>query len=270
MSTKQRLVLHLLMCGLVFSLTLNIVAATSDTTPNTVTDLGEVEIREYEGKKLSSIDDFRENSIRGPQYINKETYRLIITGLVDNVLEFTYDEVINHHQSIKKEVSVRCVEGWGVTLLWEGVLVKDLIEEAGIDPETTTVIFYAADGYSTSHSLDYIIDNNIIIAYKMNNVTLPPERGFPFQLVAESKWGYKWIKWITTIELSDNQDYRGFWESAGYSNIGDLGKPFIENVVGPTRPDSIIPEFSSWMLIPIFLTGTLITIIYRKRLKKKG
>jgi len=84
------------------------------------------------------------------------------------------------------------------------------------------VIFYAYDDYSTSVPLDYIIDNNIMMAYKMNDVVLPPERGYPFQLVAESKWGYKWIKWITAIELSDNEDYRGFWESHGYPNDADL------------------------------------------------
>ena len=66
------------------------------------------------------------------------------------------------------------------------------------------------------------------MAYRMNGVTMPPEGGFPFSLVAESKWGYKWIKWITGIELSDNVDYRGYWESVGYSNEGDLDKPFFE------------------------------------------
>ena len=163
-----------------------------------------MEIEEYEGKDLSSIDAFRENSIRGPQYIDNETYRLTITGLVNNELEYTYDDVISNHQTFKKVVTLYCVEGWSVTILWEGVMIKDLIEEAEVDPEATTVIFYAYDGYSTSMPLDYIIDNNLMIAHKMNNVTLPPERGYPFQLVAESKWGYKWIKWITAIELSDN------------------------------------------------------------------
>jgi DMSO/TMAO reductase YedYZ molybdopterin-dependent catalytic subunit len=61
----------------------------------------------------------------------------------------------------------------------------------------------------------------------MNNATIPPERGFPFQLVAESKWGYKWIKWITKIEVSNNTDYQGYWESRGYSNLGDLNKDFL-------------------------------------------
>ena len=187
-----------------------------------VIDLEGVEIREYEGKDLSSINDFYENSIKGPQYIDNETYRLAITGLVNNELEYTYNDIISDNQLFKKVVTLNCVEGWSVTILWEGVLVEDLIEEAGVNPAATTVIFYAYDGYSTSVPLDYIIDNNILIAYKMNNLTLPPERGFPFQLVAESRWGYKWIKWITEIELSDNEDYLGYWERRGWPNDADL------------------------------------------------
>jgi DMSO/TMAO reductase YedYZ molybdopterin-dependent catalytic subunit len=45
--------------------------------------------------------------------------------------------------------------------------------------------------------------------------------------VAEGKWGYKWARWITKIEFSANPDYRGFWESRGYSNKGDLDKPMF-------------------------------------------
>ena len=61
----------------------------------------------------------------------------------------------------------------------------------------------------------------------MNGVTIPPERGFPFELVAESKLGYKWIKWITEIELSDDENYRGFWESRGYSDSANLDEDFF-------------------------------------------
>ena len=181
-----------------------------------------VEIREYEGVNLSSISSFRENSILGPQHIDIETYSLNVTGLVNNNLEYTYDEVVNNFSLQKKVTTLHCVEGWSVTILWEGFLVKDLIADAGVDPSANTVIFYAYDGYSTSMPLSYIIDNNIMIAYKMNNVTLPPERGYPFQLVAESRWGYKWIKWITTIELSDNADYLGYWERRGWNNNADI------------------------------------------------
>jgi DMSO/TMAO reductase YedYZ molybdopterin-dependent catalytic subunit len=102
-----------------------------------------------------------------------------------------------------------------------------LIKEANASSNATVVIFHAYDGYTTSFPLDYILENEIIMAHKMNNVTLPPERGFPFQLVAESKWGYKWIKWITEIEVSDDINYRGYWESRGYSNTADLNESFL-------------------------------------------
>jgi DMSO/TMAO reductase YedYZ molybdopterin-dependent catalytic subunit len=185
-------------------------------------DLGYVEIREYEGQDLSSIRNFRPNSIKGTQYIDNETYRLTVKGLVTDQIELGYNEIISGYQSYKKVVTLNCVEGWKVTILWEGVLIKDLLSDVQVSSAANTVIFTAYDGYTTSLPLQYIVDNNILLAYKMNNVTLPPERGYPFQLVAESKWGYKWIKWITSIELSDNPDYEGFWESRGYSNDADL------------------------------------------------
>ena len=185
------------------------------------------EIREYEGVDLSSINAFRENSIKGPQAVDAESYTLGVTGLVADSANYTYDQVLNRYQHYKKVVILDCVEGWSVTILWEGVLVRDLLVEADPVAGAETVIFHAYDGYTTSLPLDYIMDNDILMAYKMNDVVLPPERGFPFQLVAESKWGYKWIKWITEIELSDDADYRGYWESRGYSNSADLDESFF-------------------------------------------
>jgi DMSO/TMAO reductase YedYZ molybdopterin-dependent catalytic subunit len=190
-------------------------------------DLEPVEIRQYEGTDLSSVGDFRENSIEGPQQIDIESYRLKITGLCQNPKSYTYDEVIDNLTHYKKVSTLYCVEGWSVTILWEGVLVRELIEESGPLPDAKVVIFHAYDGYTTSFPIEYIMDNDIIMAYEMNGLTLPPERGFPFELVAESKWGYKWIRWITEIELSDDVNYKGYWESRGYSNTGDLDESFF-------------------------------------------
>ena len=132
------------------------------------------------------------------------------------------------YRSYQKPVTLDCVEGWSVRVLWEGLLVRDLLNEAGILPTAVTVVFHAYDGYTTSLPLQYLLDKDILLAYKMNGVTIPPERGFPFQLVAEQKWGYKWIKWVTEIELSDDVNYKGYWEKAGYSNDADLNKPFFD------------------------------------------
>ncbi len=187
-----------------------------------------VEVKEYQGQKLSSVYDFRENSIKGPQHIDLASYQLKVTGLVTTPKTYTYDEVITNHQSYDKVVTLDCVEGWNATIHWTGFLVKDLLAEASPLPAAKVIIFHAYDGYTTSFPLNYITDNNIMMAYKMNDAPLIPERGFPFVLVAESKWGYKWIKWITEIELSDDVNYRGYWEQRGYSNEGDLNKGFFD------------------------------------------
>ena len=271
MHIKKTLILCLLLVGLTFSVVftnspiIGVFAETADETEI----LESLEIREYEGIDLSLINSLRENTIKGPQYIDAENYTLKVSGLVKNELELTYDEAVNSYRHFEKVVTLHCVEGWSATILWEGLLVNDLIKEAGVDPSATTVIFYAYDNYSTSLPLNYIIDNNIIMAHKMNNLTLPPEKGFPFQLVAESKWGYKWIKWITTIELSSNSDYLGYWESRGYSNWADLSEPgfdYIDYIRTLHEQINEIPEFPSWMIIPLFVMATVTVIIVRKKL----
>ncbi len=195
--------------------------------PGNDVHLPEVEVLEYEGEDLSPISYFRENSIMGPQYVDVGEYRLTIGGLVENDVTYRYDEVITTHPNYRKVVTLFCVEGWNVTILWEGMLLKDLLTDAGVLSDAHTVIFRAVDGYSTSLPLDHIIENDILLAHRVNEVTLPPERGFPFHLVAESKWGYKWIKWVTDIELSDDEYFLGYWEQRGFSNTADVDKSFF-------------------------------------------
>ena len=180
------------------------------------------QVRNYQGENLSSIADVVENAIKGIQNINETTYFLTVTGLVKNPLKLTYDDITKNHQTYQKVVTIQCVEGWKATILWEGVLVKDLLQEAGANMSALAVIFYASDGFSTELPLSYLVNNNILLGYKMNNLTMPHERGFPFELVAESQYGYKWIKWVTQIEVSNNANYLGYWESRGFPNNATL------------------------------------------------
>ncbi|HOV29197.1 MAG TPA: molybdopterin-dependent oxidoreductase [Synergistales bacterium] len=185
-----------------------------------------VEVTEYQGIRLGSVKDFRENSIRGVQKIDPARYRLVLDGLVEKPQSLSLEQVARMPRS-RKVVRIDCVEGWSVTALWEGVLVSDLLDLAKARPSAKIAIFHAVDGYTTSLPLDYLVSKKILLADTINGIVLPPANGYPFQLVAEAKWGYKWIRWVNRIELSDNTAYRGTWEKQGYSNNGDASGPMF-------------------------------------------
>jgi DMSO/TMAO reductase YedYZ molybdopterin-dependent catalytic subunit len=211
-------------------------SASAQTTKNSQ----EVEINNYQGERLDPISNFQENSIKGPQKVDIATYRLRVKGPDGKQTAYRYEDVLKW-TPVTKVITLNCVEGWSVKILWEGVRVADLLAPlsstpttaqpalfGGRKPETLIVKFFAVDGYSTSLPLKYVLDRNLLLAYKMNGVTLPPERGFPFQLVAEDKWGYKWIKWVQTIELSADITFKGYWESRGYNQDGDQKGPIFD------------------------------------------
>lgn len=184
-------------------------------------DLDAVEIRQYQGQKLGSAADFRENSIKGPQSVDLEDYRLEVSGEVTSPLTLSYDEVLRR-RTYRKVVTLNCVEGWSVKVLWEGIRIRDLLEQAGYDAGASTIIFHCADGYTTSLPLDVVVRRELLLAHRMNGIDLPRELGFPFMVVAEDRWGYKWARWVTRIEVSDDADYEGYWESRGYDNDATL------------------------------------------------
>ena len=187
---------------------------------------GEVEATEFMGKQLTAMDRQLNNAVQGTQHIDRATYKLTVDGLVDHPLSLSYDDLLAYPQ-ISKLMDLNCVEGWNFTAKWTGPALTTIFKDAQVKPEAVIAIFYTVDvpeGYS-SLDLSFINDKNIIIALKDNDITLPAERGFPFQVVAESKYGYKWSKWIDRIELSSNTNFRGFWESHGYNNNADVGGP---------------------------------------------
>jgi DMSO/TMAO reductase YedYZ molybdopterin-dependent catalytic subunit len=194
---------------------------------------GETEATEFMGTKLTPISKQNNNALAGTQHIEKATYRLNVDGLVNRSLSLKYDDLLAYPQ-VSKLMDLDCVEGWNFTAKWTGPSLNSILDSAGVKPEGKILIFYTFDvpGGYTSLDLSYIRDNNIIIGMKLNDITLPEERGFPFQVVAESKFGYKWAKWVTRIEVSDNTSFKGYWESYGYNNTADVNGPAFE----PGRP----------------------------------
>ncbi len=186
-------------------------------TQATLSRFRSLEIQEYEGKLLDPAIGPRDNSISGVQNIDISNYELKITGLVVNEVTLSYQDVLKL-ATHKRLITLHCVEGWDATILWEGVLLSDLIDLGQAKNTVKTVIFHAEDGYTTSLPYSVIKDRQLILAYKANGIELPDEMGYPFIVVAENKLGYKWARWVTEIELSSDVNYKGYWESLGYEN----------------------------------------------------
>jgi len=187
----------------------------------TMNVLPEIETKEFQGVPLTPLSEQRNNAITGTQHIDRGSYRLRVTGLVEEELNVTYGYLLSL-PAYSQVVYMPCVEGWGFYAKWTGFRLVDLFEAAKLRPNATYVVFHSSDGYSTGLPLDYLVNRNTLMAYGINDVTLPDDRGFPLQVVAIDKYGYKWAKWVIEVEVVD-EVVAGFWESRGYSNSADVG-----------------------------------------------
>jgi DMSO/TMAO reductase YedYZ molybdopterin-dependent catalytic subunit len=144
--------------------------------------------------------------------------RLIVTGLVNNPLNYSWAEIVAMPKTTVNATLV-CVDSPNVYMAgnWTGIKLQTLIEEAKPTADVIKVGFYAADGYSTDLTIETAMRDDIILAYDINGNPLNDLR-----LVVPGKWGYKWISQLTVIELV-NYDFLGRWESQGYSDEADVG-----------------------------------------------
>jgi DMSO/TMAO reductase YedYZ molybdopterin-dependent catalytic subunit len=220
--------LTVLVAGIVMATIYLLVACSGPA--STPASSGEIEATEYLGQKLTPIREQYNNGIAGLQVIDRESFRLIVDGAVDNPLSLTYNDLLQFSQE-SRLTDLNCVEGWKFAAKWSGPRLNSIFTAARVKPEAVLAIFHTTDsdrGF-TSLELSYIRDKNIIIALKLNDITLPPDRGFPFQVVAEGKYGYKWAKWVNRIELSDYSHFWGYWEGEGYNNNADITGPRYES-----------------------------------------
>jgi DMSO/TMAO reductase YedYZ molybdopterin-dependent catalytic subunit len=155
-----------------------------------------------------------------------ESYRLEVGGLVGRELSLSLDE-IKAMPAVQTDAPLDCVVGWTDHAVWRGVPVRDVIAPARPDPEGGFVVFRDDRDYSATLSMDYVLGGEPILAWEVNGRPLPREHGWPLRVVAPGKYGYKWVKWVTEIEVSD-RGYEGTYEESGFSLDGDADGPRTE------------------------------------------
>jgi len=152
-----------------------------------------------------------------------QTWSFTVDGEVEKPLQLKWDEFL----SLPKVATVadfHCVEGWSVLdNKWEGVTFKTIVEKAVPKANAKHVLFTCADGYTTSLPLADLLNDDVLLAYKLNDKWLEPENGAPLRLIVPSKYAYKSPMWLRKITFTSKPTL-GYWEQRGYSDTADPWK----------------------------------------------
>ena len=152
--------------------------------------------------------------------IDLATWTFEIIGLVDQPLRFSWEEYLERAKDAVT-ADFHCVTGWSrLDNRWEGLLVRDLLDEAGVQPSATHVMAHCYGGYTTNLPLSALTSPDVLIAHRHDDAPLDPEHGGPARLIIPDRYGYKSAKWIKAIELMP-ENKRGFWEVHGYNSNAD-------------------------------------------------
>ena len=116
---------------------------------------------------------------------------------------------------------IHCVTKWSkLNTPWSGVLIDDLLAEAGLEPPTAFMLAHSYDGYSTNLPVADLIAGKAMVATHYEGKPLTPEHGGPARLFVPHLYFWKSAKWIKALQFTE-RDEAGFWELRGYHIYGD-------------------------------------------------
>jgi len=157
--------------------------------------------------------------------VDLSLWGLQVAGLIERTLTLTWNDVMAHPQ-VEAMRTLECISnlpGGGLigNAVWQGISLRDLLNEAGVQPSARFVTFEAQDEYYTTVPLERAMDEQALLVHRMNGEPLPPEHGFPLRVLLVGVYGQKQPKWISRIVLTD-QNEKGYWEKQGWSNVAAI------------------------------------------------
>jgi DMSO/TMAO reductase YedYZ molybdopterin-dependent catalytic subunit len=179
---------------------------------------------------------------------DRGSWTVQIKGMVDTPLTFTYDQLQALPQ-VERVVTLCCVSNevgdeYVGNAVWRGVLLADLLHQAGVRTGAEQVYSTSLDGWTSGFPVELALDGrDAMIALGMNGTTLPLEHGWPARLVVPGLYGYvSATKWLSTIELT-TWDQQGYWIPRGWSRLGpvktqsriDVPRPGSAVAAGPQK-----------------------------------
>jgi hypothetical protein len=148
-----------------------------------------------------------------PDLIDAHSWKLHVTGLVDEPLSLAYDDFSTMSE---KRAVLDCTSGWYTERDWQGVPVSAILETTGTRDDARWIVFHSVTGYRFGFPLAEADD--LLLATHVDGEQLSHGHGFPLRVVAPGRRGFQWVKWVTAIEVRRTRDI-GQWLSIFISGI---------------------------------------------------
>ena len=155
--------------------------------------------------------------------IDIKTWKLNIGGMVKTPLTLSYQDLLARPM-VERTITICCVSNevggpYIGNAVWQGVLLADLLIEAGVDPRAEQIFGTSADGWTCGFPIGAAVDGrDAMIAIGMNGTALPLEHGYPARVIIPGLYGYvSATKWITNLDLTTWSEAQGYWVPLGWS-----------------------------------------------------
>jgi hypothetical protein len=135
-------------------------------------------------------------------------WRLSVEGSVARPGDFSLDD-LKRMPSRTQITRHTCEEGWSAIAQWTGVPLRNVLEAAGLLPEARFVQFYTYDWYTDGIDMLDALHPQTILAYGMNGRDLPIGHGAPARVRVETQLGYKSLKFLRGIVVTNEFDDNG-------------------------------------------------------------
>ncbi len=175
---------------------------------------------------LFPVGRFRIYTVTGKLHSRSDAeYRLNVGGFVESPVTLTLDE-LRAMPPTRLTRDFQCVTGWRVhDVKWVGVRLGDLLDRAGVKAGAQGVRFVSFDGiYTETLTMEQAQRDDVIVAYEMEGKPVSSAHGGPARLYVAPMYGYKSIKWLESIEVSETTPRPGYWEVRGYDIDAWVGK----------------------------------------------
>jgi len=166
------------------------------------------------------VDGFPVLSAGPTPRIAPEKWAFILNVGTRPVMTWNWAE-FNALPQTKMTRDIHCVTTWSkLDTRWEGILVDDVLAEAGLEPPTGFMLAHSYDGYSTNVPVADLIGGRAMVALRYEGKPLEADHGGPARLLVPHLYFWKSAKWLNGLQFTE-RDEAGFWELRGYNIYGD-------------------------------------------------